>query len=482
VGASSSEEELMGSTQETGAVRGNPLLTAAIGIVLGLSLVAAQSFRAHGTPGRTVSGLVSALADGDLDDLVGEEPFHFAGVVESEIAVRGDAEYRRILDIYETQRYLGVSEFNRLRGQYNSILDQAANAGITAFNNLSEDARWQVWVGMSKREWLYQVALPEVDADRRQNLPSLEVLDDPDLRATFEMDLGCADAGSDAVAILAQVRAGSLDPTDRTISRILGRCADEGASMVRRAVRSLDRRMDRHDPGRGRRPAASDAPQAQSRERVRQQELGWSALTATQRDFVEQNRDMLEAYDAEPYYWSLGWQQLSPEQRAELGDTSHADFVAARDEFVSREGRRLYTEFITGAFGGCSASLENRHRMGPPGGSLLRGWRLEARLELHASDDERSIWHEGERVGIELTAEVPAEHLRVGWQADPVTWQQALDGNLLVDDFTFASADCEGYLDERAILWFERGRWHLGWLGAPGVPNFDPRPERREVR
>ncbi|MDI7269068.1 MAG: hypothetical protein QME96_13850, partial [Myxococcota bacterium] len=361
--------------------------------------------------------------DRTLPRLAGEEPLHFANHVTREITVRGEAEYQRILAIYHKQRSAGAAEYQQRRERFAQIQTQAAAAGQRAFANMPEYERWRIWVGSTKREWLFNKARADLRERDREYFPDLGVIDDPARRGAWILQIGCKGVGPDAEAILAQVTSGVIQSSDPMAQRILDRCRSIGSGAVSQAERALFRRMNQRDPG-TQRPSEFDAPGAQSRERTKAAELGRSSLSAADTAFLEENAELVNASDPEPYYWTLGWNLLSDRERRELGSKAYSAFVSEHHGFVDREGRRLYREFLVETFHGCEYKVDEVKLRGPFSRGMLRTWQARVKLKWIESPEPRP-------------------------------------------------ATCEGYLGRKFTLRYERGKWHMVW-GA--VPPFDADP------
>lgn len=293
------------------------------GIVAAGILAGMHVTREYGTPKATVAALVETLKSADLARLTTAKPLHFAERVDAEVVARGEAEYQRILAIYEKQRRLGSEEYARRKTRYFEIMAAGAGGGDVAF--------------------------------------------------------------------------------------------------------------------------------------------------------LEQNARIVEASDPEPYYWTLGWDLLSEKQQRELGAKTYDQFVAEREQFVPREGRRLYAAFLAETFSGCDFKIERTTYHGQFARGLLRTWWAEVKLDWAESSEGDVVRFHGEERKIEPTDKVPAGYLRPGWADNNLTWDQARGAPALAPGVEIGNAACSGYLGRDFVLRYERGQWQIVWAGP--LPAFDPDPD-----
>src|SRR5438034_2498760 len=84
-------------------------LIAWLGIAVGLTaiLLGVHALKPFGTPSHAVSKALEALTTGDAARLRADERLGFQRRAESEIKRRGEAEYARILGIFDKEAQLG---------------------------------------------------------------------------------------------------------------------------------------------------------------------------------------------------------------------------------------------------------------------------------------------------------------------------------------------------------------------------------------
>src|SRR5258706_14949391 len=85
-------------------------------VVVAGMLLGAHALRPFGRPSSTVRRALEALSTGDAARLRADERLGFQRRAESEIRRRGEAEYVRILGIFDKEAQLGDREYRRVRG------------------------------------------------------------------------------------------------------------------------------------------------------------------------------------------------------------------------------------------------------------------------------------------------------------------------------------------------------------------------------
>ncbi|MBI5488138.1 MAG: hypothetical protein HY905_12465 [Deltaproteobacteria bacterium] len=453
----------------------SPYLAVAVAAIVAAGVLAALHVtREYSTPKATVTALMEALKGADLARLSTDKPLHFAERLDAEVVARGEAEYQRILEIYLEQKRLGAEEHARRVARYQEIEAAAAQGGAAQFAALPSDQRWQVWVGATSREWLYGKGRGDLAERWRPYLPASPAdLDDPARRDNWVVDVGCRGL-TDAAAVVAQVRAGNVPATDPLAQQAVGRCRAAGDYSVREAEGRLARAMATYDTYDSR-PGESNAPGAAAREQTKAAELGRASLSAADTTFLDENRELVSTSDPEPYYWTLGWNLLSESQRRELGAKTYDQFLAEREKFVPREGRRLYTAFLTETFSNCDFTIEKTTFHGQFARGLLRTWWAEVKLAWAQSSEGDIVRFHGEELKVKPTEKVPVRFLRPSWADVPLTWGEAGSRLGLAPGVHFGTAACADYLGRELTLRYERGQWHMVWAG--GLPAFDPDPD-----
>src|SRR6476660_7222347 len=108
------------------------LWCAALPVALVSLLVTVHLLLPFGRPSATVHKALEALATGDAARLRSEERLGFQRRAEREIKHRGEAEYARVLAIFDKEAQLGDREYRRIR-------KLAAQLGEKEFRRLSRD-------------------------------------------------------------------------------------------------------------------------------------------------------------------------------------------------------------------------------------------------------------------------------------------------------------------------------------------------------
>src|SRR5439155_17160206 len=104
----------------------------AVAALLGGLFLVGHLVRPFGRPAQTVAKALLALASGDAERLRAEERLGFRQRAEREIKRRGEAEYARVLGLFDKEATLGDREYRRIR-------KKVADLGERDFRRLQRD-------------------------------------------------------------------------------------------------------------------------------------------------------------------------------------------------------------------------------------------------------------------------------------------------------------------------------------------------------
>ena len=452
-----------------------------IGVVLALAgtaaLVAALRIPCQ-SPTAVLRQLSTALETGDLQTLLEQACLGAADATAHDIEQRGRTLYDEHIALYTRQQSLGEQQIEQTLVRLRTIEQRLENEGRDAFDDLDNADKWRVWVGLPKEQWLFNVGRAALDAADQAIVTSERTLNDATSRSAAERTVGCNEEGEEAVATLAQVQLGLADPSDRETARVLARCDRAGTATLRRIERAIDRTARSANSGR-RRPSAEWAPAAFANEAAEAARLGRAALGASDVSFYDTHLPWrtLQPVARRALAFELGWPQLSAAERAQLGSVSYDAFVAARGEFINREGLRLAAEALRASFGDCRLRVDRLTPIRRTPGGLFGTWAVgvahtweprERRFELYGPELD------GAGRGSEAAdSPVPADALRMPSDA-VVTMAAAYDRGLLRHDYTLVEVSCGAYRVDQLV--YHRGRW----TAEPVLSAFDRNPMARD--
>lgn len=315
-----------------------------------------------GRPSATVRKALEALATGDAARLRSEERLGFQGRAEREIKHRGEAEYARVLAIFDKEAQLGDREYRRIR-------KLVAQLGEKEFRRLSRDDQRRVrefshrqfvadkgWKMLSDDE-RKQLGAPDTLADRAKTRARAIALGLP----TLSQDLQTAAQGQDLTSPEAA--------KDRKLAKIAAQAERAGMEQLQPALDSAEA------------AAAVELARLPRREQIRVETgsyVRW-VLDAGLKvaDAKTRGRATLEQLvdDDAPQAWALrrsfGNKDLDPESRRQIASQKYDAFVAGRRAFVDQQGMRLWGEKLREIFNaGCCETTTVRY-LGASGRSLL---------------------------------------------------------------------------------------------------------------
>jgi hypothetical protein len=346
-----------------------------IGLPVGLALIllTVHSLRPFGRPAQTVRKALEALATGDAARLRSDERLGFQRRAELEIKRRGEAEYARVLGIFDKEAQLGDREYRRIRRI-------VAGLGEKDFRKLPRDDQRSLREA-SRRRFVADKGWAMLVEDERKQL-------------------GSADALSDRAKLRARAIAVGL-PTLTEDQQ----AAAEGQDLTS-AESAKDRKLAKLAAAAEKAGMAELAPALQSAEQAAMIEL--ARLSRRERELVENGsyvRWVLEAGlratddktrakanltqlldDDAPEAWALrrtfGFKDLDPESRKQLENLDYDKLVAGKRDFIDQQGMRLWGEKLRETFNdGCCKTGTVRY-LGESGRSLRRNSAATVALEF----------------------------------------------------------------------------------------------------
>lgn len=339
---------------------------ATVAALLGVILAVAGYTVEHEHPRSAIRHWRAVLARGDLGTLLRDERLGARGWIRGLIQEKGEADYRRVLGIYDRAAELGQAEFRRFRevveqqgqraydnlpyGQQQAVSRQSHNAWVctSGIARVAEAAAVgncaALWADPTPPDLLQRLGTPELDADE-QALLANRAASDPAVVAD---------------ATLAGLAARRTSLGERALGRIRERVEREGEREFRRLEWS-----DRH------------AIDSQSRDRFIR-DRGFATLNEADRARLG-NVDALFV-EGSSLPETLGLQQLAPAARAEIAGRPREDFVARHARYVEDVGARLTRALLVRTFGNAQLAIDKLYIHGGGGRDLLR--RQGARAEL----------------------------------------------------------------------------------------------------
>ena len=345
------------------------LWTGSASLLFGL-LLAALGYLPYSHPTTTIRQWAAAMSQGDVAKLRSEQKIGARAWINTLVAELGDADYRRVIEIYDRAAQSGRVELNR-------IANALESGGAIAFARLTSDQ--QRWVNrQSHNDWVCEHGLPQVtEASGVGGCAAL--LAEPSAVALIRQ------LGNVALTAEDQTLLGDRDVTDPTVAAdpaladLAQRRVDEGL----RAVSRLRDRVTREGERAFRQLPWSErgAVDLQSHRRyVREQ--GFAALAPDDRAMLVTS-DAIEN-DPSTLAERLGLQQLTPAERTEISNKTREDFVIAHDVFVELTGVRLARRLLVSAFGRSDYSVRSLQIVGDGGRDLIRRDHARAKLRWNA--------------------------------------------------------------------------------------------------
>ena len=341
----------------------NLLLWTTIPALLAGILLVLHFVRPFGRPVQVVQKALEALSAGDAERLRSEERLGFQRRAEREIKRRGEAEYTRVLAIFEKEAQFGDREYRRIR-------KKLAELGDREFRKLSRDDQ-RTLREFSHRQFVADKGWAQLSDDERKQVGSAEVLGDrAKLRAraiavglpTLTEDQQNAADGEDLTS--------AESAKDKKLGKIANLAEKAGLTELQPALQSAES------------AAAVELARLSRRERERVEygsynrwvfEAGFKATD----DKMRAKASLVQMIDDDaPEAWALrrtfGNKDLDPESRKQLEGLDYDKFIAARRVYIDLQGMRLWGEQLRETFNpGCCKTGTVRY-LGDSGRSLLR--------------------------------------------------------------------------------------------------------------
>lgn len=450
---------------------------------LALGAIAALGYAALalvpcGTPLQMARTYASAVSAGDLDTLMRRACFGVRDDVQQEADARGRSAFNARVAIYEKQQREGERVISRRLERVQALEREARELGESAFRDLALDDKWAVWVAMPRVDWQFQTARARLDEDERALLSSRDVLDDDTVRADTELQLGCTLEGEDAVLVLEQTRAGTLDPLEPVVRRVLEACERTGRRELRSVERRLEREVRRIDSG-WRRPDSDLVPQASNRQRAYEIEQGEDRLSDSNRSFLETHRPWrdLDSDARRALALELGRELLTDDERALIGSVPFEEFLAGESDFVNAEGRRLFSEELRERHLECDWRPRRLRRDAALSPRVFGTWRARLQQDWEPRGAWRAAHGDEPLRRIDDSEVVPDAWLR-NPAVEAVTFGAARRRGALRGDVRLVEPACSGSV----ISEFRRVRGR--WTADPdqGPHRFERNPEKEDDR
>jgi hypothetical protein len=349
------------------------LFTAGLVLLAGI-LMLVHLVRPFGRPVQVVNRALEALSAGDAERLRSEPRLGFQHRAEREVKQRGEAEYARVLAIFEREAILGDREYRKLRRK-------VADLGEREFRKLSRDDQRKLreqshlkfvadkgWPLLSEEERKLLGGAPEVLADRAKLRARAIAVGLPTLSESAQVDAVGMDLTTPEAA------------KDRKLGKIAAQAERAGMAELQPALQSADQ-------------AAQVELQRLSKRERDQIESGsyarWiieSGLAAGD-DKLRASVNLAQLFDDDgAEAWALrralGKPSLDPESRKQLESLDYDRFVAARHAFIEREGTRLWGEKLREIFNADCCKTGKVRYLGESGRSLLRNATATVALEF----------------------------------------------------------------------------------------------------
>lgn len=349
------------------------LWCAALPVALVSVLLTVHLVLPFGRPSATVHKALQALASGDAARLRSEERLGFQRRAEREIKRRGEAEYARVLAIFDKEAQLGDREYRRIR-------KLVAQLGDKEFRRLSRDDQRRIRE-LSRRQFVADKGWALLSEDERKQLGAPDTLTDRAKTRARAIAVGLPTLSDEArEAADGQDLTSPEAAKDRKLARIAAQAERAGMEALLPALQSAEA------------AAAVELARLPRREQNRVENgayVRW-VVDAGLKAADDQTRaratvEQLVDEDA-PAAWELrrsfGNKDLDPESRQQIASQKYDAFVAGRRAFVDREGMRLWGEKLREIFAaGCCQTATVRY-LGDSGRSLLRNATATVGLEF----------------------------------------------------------------------------------------------------
>lgn len=325
--------------------------------VAGIAL-SSMSVRPHDHPAGAVRRWAAALARGDVATLRRDGSLGSRVWMDGLVHELGEADYQRVLGIYQRSGEAGIQELERLRSAMR-------DGGVSAFERLDQGQQ-QAVNRQSHDQWVCARGLSRVpEAATAGGCAGL--LAEPPAPQLLER-LGTAGLDADEQALLG-ARAAS-DPAvraDPMLARLAERRAEEGVRALARLRERVWREGEREMRQLPREERA--AIDRRSRERF-MLDRGFASLSAADRGRLGSTDAILDESGA--LADRLGLQALDAPARREIEGRRRSDFIAAHSSFVDATGARLAHDLLVTEYGAAKLDLADLAMRGVGGRDLIR--------------------------------------------------------------------------------------------------------------
>jgi hypothetical protein len=345
----------------------------AIPAIIAVVLLVVHFVRPFGRPSNTVDKTLAALAAGDAAKLMSEERLGFKQRAEMEIKRRGEAEYNRILAIFDKEAQLGDREYRRIRRIVSQI-------GEKEFRRLPRDDQRTV-KEYSRRQFVAEKGWAQLVEDERKQIGSQETLGDRTKLRARAIAVG--------LPLLSEEQRGAAEGVDLTtpesakdkkLNKLANAAEKAGMEEIQPALQSAE--------------AAAQIEYSRLNRRERDKvDVGsymrWilEAGLKGADDKVKAKANLTQLIDDDaPDAWALrrsfGFKDLDPESRKTLEGRDYDKFVDGKRAFVEAAGAKLWGEKLREIFNdGCCKTATVRY-LGNSGRSLRRNSLATVALEF----------------------------------------------------------------------------------------------------
>src|SRR5581483_891587 len=352
---------------------GRLILWSAVLVVLVVLLLGVHALRPFGRPSQTVHRALEALSTGDAARLRGDERLGFQRRAEREIKRRGEAEYARIMGIFDKEAQLGDREYRRIRRIVGGL-------GEKEFRKLSRDDQ-RTLREASRRRFVAEKGWAQLVEDERKQLGSPDVLGDRAKLRARAIAVGIPELTEEQqTAAEGQDLTSAEAAKDRKLGKLAAAAEKAGMAELQPALQSAEQ------------AAAMELARLSRRERDRVENgsyFSWifeAGLRVTD-DKTRAKANLAQLLDDDaPEAWALrrtfGFKDLDPESRKQLENLDYDKLVAARRDYIDQQGMRLWGEQLRETFNdGCCKTGTVRY-LGESGRSLRRNSAATVALEF----------------------------------------------------------------------------------------------------
>ena len=339
------------------------LWCAALPVALVSLLLTVHLLLPFGRPSATVHKALEALATGDAARLRSEERLGFQRRAEREIKRRGEAEYARVLGIFDKEAQLGDREYRRIRKLVGQL-------GEKEFRRLSRDDQRRVRE-FSHRQFVADKGWAMLSDDERKQLGAADTLADRAKTRARAIALGLPTLSEELQkAAEGQDLTSAEAAKDKKLAKIATQAERAGMEELLPALQSAEA------------AAVVELARLPRREQIRVESgsyVRWvvdAGLKAAD-DKTRARATLAQLVDEDaPEAWALrrsfGNKDLDPESRQQIASLDYDAFVAGRRAFVDQQGMRLWGKKLREIFDASCCQTTTVRYLGDSGRSLLR--------------------------------------------------------------------------------------------------------------